>query len=132
MQTYDYEAAVREDMQNYFYENRNYYDFSDDFESLLEYFKEDENGIIERVTGNRTGSYFCCAYKAEEALLHNMNIINDILDSGLMTIEEIFCHDDYWNPERIDVIIRYYFFEQFLEEELSKFVSGLNGNKATV
>lgn len=131
MQTYDYESVVREDMQNYFYENRNYYDFTDDFESLLEYFKEDENGIIERVTGNRTGSYFCSRYKAEEAICHNMHIVDDIVESGIMTLEYILCYDDFWNPERIDVIIRYYFFEQFLEEELTKFISEMNGNKAT-
>ena len=40
----------------------------------------DELWIEDSVTGNASGSYYCNAYKAEESIAHNLDLLEEALD----------------------------------------------------
>lgn len=81
----------------------------EEFEERL----NDELWISDSVTGNASGSYYCNAYKAEEALCHNWDLLSEALAE--------FCCEE--NPiekgaEWCDVTIRCYLLSQAIAEAL--------------
>lgn len=108
MEKYDYLSAVESDVREYIENNVNFHDYSD-----LEEMKEDLNEklfVDDSVTGNASGSYTFNAWKAEEYLCHNLDLLaeaneefggsSDILSDG---------------AEMCDVTIRCYLLGQAIE-----------------
>jgi len=113
---YDYNEAVREDIKEYIKENY-----------TLEEARElqEDNGdlydnlfIEDSVTGNASGSYYCNAWKAEEAIAHNMDLLAEALKE--------FCCEDVSVLEKgaewCDVTIRCYILSQELDEAINEAV----------
>lgn len=108
MEKYDYLSAVESDVREYIENNVNFHDYSD-----LDEMKEDLNEklfVYDSVTGNASGSYTFNAWKAEEYLCHNLDLLaeandefggsSDILSDG---------------AEMCDVTIRCYLLWQAIE-----------------
>lgn len=108
MEKYDYLSAVESDVREYIENNVDFHDYSD-----LDEMKEDLNEklfVDDSVTGNASGSYTFNAWKAEEYLCHNLNLLaeaneefggsSDILSDG---------------AEMCDVTIRCYLLGQAIE-----------------
>lgn len=108
MEKYDYLSAVESDVREYIENNVNFHDYSD-----LDEMKEDLNEklfVCDSVTGNASGSYTFNAWKAEEYLCHNLDLLaeandefggsSDILSDG---------------AEMCDVTIRCYLLGQAIE-----------------
>lgn len=75
---YDYEMNLREDVRNYFNENESRYKGLDKDE--LQERLNDDCWVSDSVTGNASGSYFCNASKADNALNGNRELLIDALD----------------------------------------------------
>lgn len=108
MEKYDYLSAVESDVREYIENNVNFHDYSD-----LDEMKEDLNEklfVDDSVTGNASSSYTFNAWKAEEYLCHNLDLLaeaneefggsSDILSDG---------------AEMCDVTIRCYLLGQAIE-----------------
>lgn len=108
MEKYDYLSSVESDVREYIENNVNFHDYSD-----LDEMKEDLNEklfVDDSVTGNASGSYTFNAWKAEEYLCHNLDLLaeaneefggsSDILSDG---------------AEMCDVTIRCYLLGQAIE-----------------
>lgn len=108
MERYDYRAAITEDIISY---------IAEDFEpnaltasDLLDEWREYTFDLSDRlwcedsVTGNGSGSYWFNAWKAEEAICHNLDIYRECLDEwgGKPTTD----------AEHIDVTIRCYLLDE--------------------
>lgn len=101
MEKYDYLQAVIEDVRYY---------IKDEEIKASEYTREEfetkldtECWVSDSVTGNISGSYYCNAWKAEEALCHNW----DLLEEALQCFGED-CNPIEQGPEWCDVTIRCY------------------------
>lgn len=108
MEKYAYLSAVESDVREYIENNVDFHDYSD-----LDEMKEDLNEklfVEDSVTGNASGSYTSNAWKAEEYLCHNLDLLaeaneefggsSDILSDG---------------AEMCDVTIRCYLLGQAIE-----------------
>lgn len=101
---YDYLENIKEDIKNYMKEN-GIEDITDDL--------YDDLFISDYVTGNASGSYYCNAYKAQEALKGNYDLLRDALEMFGETSIPVDRLDDY---EYFDVTIRCYLLGQALGE----------------
>lgn len=117
MERYDYLEAVTSDVKDAVYECytkeeiRERLEDRDDFEQEL----NDDLWIDDSVTGNASGSYYCNAWKAEEALCHNMELLGEAL-------REFCCEADYLErgAEACDVTIRCYLLGQAISAALDE------------
>ena len=113
MREYNYLEAVAEDVRDYIKDEIDFTDF-DDIEDLEEKLNEDL-WTCDSVTGNASGSYYCNSYKAEEALAHNWDILQEALEE--------FGNEE--NPiekgaEWCDVTIRCYLLGQAIGEVMEE------------
>lgn len=117
---YNYMEAMKEDIKEYINNEVNLKDFSDR-EELEEKLNEDL-WIVDSVTGNASGSYYCNSWKAEEAICHNLDLLGEAMS-------EFGCEADLLEKgaEWADVTIRCYLLSQAIgevlddmEEELEK------------
>ena len=101
MKKYNYLEAVVCDVKEYIETVVDINDFSDRDE-LFEYLYDDLFDS-DLVTGNASGSYYCDAYKAEEALCHNWSLL-------FKALNEFDCNVSFLKQgaEACDVIIRCY------------------------
>ena len=114
MKKYDYKKAVENDIREYINDNNinpnDYESASDCYDALY-----DDMFVSDSVTGNGSGSYFCNAWEAEEAIAHNWDLLREackeygtdfdvILDGG---------------AEAADVTIRCYILGQILYDVIS-------------
>ena len=104
---YDYKKHVKHAIINHIKENYNNLDEVN--ESLL----YDDLWIDDAVTGNASGSYYCNAYKAEEALAHNLDLLK-------VACEEFDCIPDLASPEACDVTIRCYLLGECMYDALEE------------
>lgn len=74
---YNYHFAVKQDVLSYIEENINFSDFGTLEE--LEQHLNDELWTVDSVTGNASGSYYCNAWRAEEAIAHNWDLLEEAL-----------------------------------------------------
>lgn len=122
MERYDYAKAVRNDCVEVVKEVISFDEFSKFGIEVSDYSNADEfkNAVAEKmidhltgtdnVTGANSNSYYCDAYKVEESLCHNLDLLVEACDNlGLDVGEEIR------NPEMADVIIRQYEVRQEIE-----------------
>lgn len=61
------------------------------------------------ITGNLSGSFYCNAYKAEEALCHCMDLIQEMVKEQYIDMERLL------NPEYVDVCCRCYVLGEAIE-----------------
>ena len=66
------------------------------------------------VTGNASGSYYCNAWRAEEAIAHNWDLIADMIDE--FDAADVLRQ----GPEAIDVSIRCYLLGQAIDAALDE------------
>ena len=102
MERYNYRKAMKEDIYNYIREGIDLDDWRGKRRELEEALN-DQLWITDSVTGNASGSYFFSAWKAEEAIAHNWDLLEEAMQE--------FC--DECNPiekgaEWCDVTIRCY------------------------
>lgn len=74
---YNYLEQVTSDAKDAILECMDEWDFNDRDE--LEQVAYDELLMDDGVTGNASGSYYCNAWKAEEALCHNWDLLADAI-----------------------------------------------------
>ena len=113
MEKYDYLEQVTADTKEAILENMEYWNFDDREE--LEEVAHDELWADDSVTGNGSGSYFFNAWKAEEALCHNWDLLAD-------AIEEFGDNTDILRQgaEACDVTIRCYLLGQAIAAALDE------------
>lgn len=108
MEKYNYLEAVTYDVKSVLNEYPR-----EEGETLYEYRERlhDELWIDDAVTGNGSGSYTFNAYKAEEYLCHNTDLLGEAL-------RELGCGIDYLEKgaEACDVTIRCYLLPQAIAE----------------
>lgn len=114
MEKYDYRYEMRHDILDYI-DNEygrtlvvNDMTKEDAFEKMY-----DELWVTDSVTGNASGSYFFNRWKAEEAICHNTDLIDE-------AYSEFDSKVDILNPEAIDVTIRCYLLSEILSNVLDE------------
>lgn len=110
---YNYLEVVTEDAKTAILERMSEWEFSDREE--LEKIANDELLTDDGVTGNRSGSYFCNTWKAEEAICHNWDILADAIaefggDTDILKQGAEVC----------DVTIRCYLLEEAISAALDE------------
>ena len=114
MERYNYLEQVTADAKQAILENLEYWNF-DTRDELLQ-IANDELWMDDSVTGNASGSYFCNAWKAEEAMCHNWDLLAEVLEEF---------GDRESNPikkgaEWCDVAIRCYMLAQAIDEAIDE------------
>ena len=115
MEIYDYNEAVRDDVRSYIENNVDLNAWTGRREELEEELN-DKLFIDDEVTGNGSGSYWCNAWKAEECLAHNWDVLADALDefgSGSDVLR--------MGAEACDVTIRCYLLGSAISEILDEY-----------
>lgn len=77
-ETYNYLEAVAEDVREYINNEIDLNEWRGDRDGLEEKLNNDL-WIDDGVTGNASGSYYCNAWRAEEALAHNWDVLEEAL-----------------------------------------------------
>lgn len=111
---YDYRLAVTEDVREYIKENIDLKEYKGRREELEEKLNDDL-WIADSVTGNASGSYFFNAYKAEEALMHNLDLLAEACEEfggGVDILKD--------GAEVCDVTIRCYLLSGCIAEVLDE------------
>lgn len=114
---YNYEETMKNDILDYIAENIDRADYINNREELEEKLNED-CWIADSVTGNASGSYYCNAWKAREAVTDNMSYCTEALREFCTepeTIAEHFLNEDW---EYFDVTIRCYLLNGMISEVL--------------
>lgn len=117
MEKYDYLQSVTEDVMEWLDENLEYL-VPMNREEFEEYLNE-HLWAEDSVTGNGSGSYWFSSYKAEEALCHNLDLLQEAMSEwgdtdaqGNKLLE---------SPESADVTIRCYLLGQAISEALDRY-----------
>lgn len=115
MERYDYKQAVKDDVIEYIKDNYTEEEISERLTDPQGW-AEDLNEALwtaDSVTGNASGSYYCNAWKAEEAICHNLDLLGEAL-------QEFGSGADYLErgAEACDVTIRCYLLYSAIEEAL--------------
>lgn len=113
MERYNYFSHVCEDVRNYIEENG--IEVNKDNREEVEERLNDDLFIEDSVTGNGSGSYFCNAWKAEEALSHNWDLIAEAIDEFGGNTDVL-----RQGPEAVDVTIRCYLLGQAISAVLDE------------
>ena len=112
--SYNYLESIKDDVLSYIDENINFTDF-DNLEELEEYLNE-VLWTEDSVTGNASGSYYCNAWRAEEAICHNWDLLAEALrefgQDGTDVLEQ--------GAEAMDVTIRCYLLGQAISEAIEE------------
>ena len=111
MEKYDYEEAVRNDIENWLDENGERY--ADDDGTISYDAVYDDMFIDDSITGNGSGSYTFNAWTAEENLCHNLDLFRDAIEDFGGDYERAM-----QSAETADVIIRCYLLSSLLQEVL--------------
>lgn len=111
---YDYRERIAEDIREYIRDNVELSDWKDNREEL-EAELYDELWTADSVTGNASGSYYCNAWKAEEAISHNWDLLADALDEFGVDRDVL-----RQGPKACDVTIRCYLLGECLSAVLDE------------
>ena len=113
MENYNYLEAVTADVLDYIKDEINLAKWKGNRDGLEEKLNDDL-WTVDSVTGNASGSYYCNAWRAEEALAHNWDVLEEALtefgQDGVNVIEK--------GAEWADVTIRCYLLGQAIAEAL--------------
>lgn len=130
MERYDYEEEVLNDVIEYIRDHYDINELKENLEDKDEFYQElyDDLFVSDSVTGNASGSYYCNAYMAEEAICHNMDLLADALEEFGGELDVL--RD---GAEACDVTIRCYMLGQVLgdaiddvETEIEDYISIYN------
>lgn len=114
MEKYNYLEQVTADAKEAILGNMGYWNFDDREE--LEQVANDELWVDDSVTGNASGSYYCNAWKAEEAICHNFDLLTEALcefgDTDALRVD--------FGAEKADVAIRCYLLGQAIAAALDE------------
>lgn len=111
---YDYRAAMYEDIRNAIEELGGLDAIEakmDSCYSEVEEYLNDELWTWDSVTGNGSGSYWFNAYKAQRALIGNLDLLGDAIREFDTDASKLCC-----DPESADVTIRCYLLGQIIGE----------------
>lgn len=111
MEKYDYRESLREDIITYI-EERGIKVTTDNRDEIQEELYDDMF-VSDCVTGNASGSYTFNAWRAEENICHNMDLLKDACD-------EFGCEPKFDSAEWCDVTIRCYLLGEVLSEVLDE------------
>lgn len=114
MEKYNYLEQVTADAKEAILENMEYWNFDDREE--LEQVANDELWADDSVTGNASGSYYCNAWKAEEALCHNFDLLVEACEEFGQDIGDAVKQ----GLEACDVTIRCYLLGQAIAAALDE------------
>ena len=113
MENYNYLEAVTADVLDYIKDEIDLAERKGNRDGLEEKLNDDL-WTVDSVTGNASGSYYCNAWRAEEALAHNWDVLEEALaefgQDGVNVIEK--------GAEWADVTIRCYLLGQAIAEAL--------------
>lgn len=115
---YNYFEAVKADVKEYIENEVDFQDWTENREGL----EEELNDTLwanDSVTGNASGSYFCNTWKAEEALNHNCDEIENVARE--FGYDPIISDGYEYGAEWWDVTIRCYYLGQAIGEALEEF-----------
>ena len=118
MERYNYYEAVKSDVLEAIRENYTPEEITEALEERDDFAEKlhDELWIDDGVTGNASGSYYCNAWRAEEALCHNLDLLGEAL-------QEFCCGPEYLinnGAEAADVTIRCYLLSGAIDEALDE------------
>ena len=111
---YNYLEAVTADVVEYIKNEINLADY--DSREELEEALNDELWTADSVTGNASGSYYCNAWTAEEALAHNWDLLAEALTEFGQDGTDVLKQ----GAEAMDVTIRCYLLGQAIAEALEE------------
>lgn len=111
---YNYLEAVTTDVVEYIKNEITLTDYESREE--LEEALNDELWTADSVTGNASGSYYCNAWKAEEALAHNWDLLAEALTEFGQDGTDVLKQ----GAEAMDVTIRCYLLGQAIAEALEE------------
>lgn len=116
MEKYDYRQAVMDDIRDYIKENdiRVTNDNREELETTL----RDTLWTNDSVTGNASGSYTFNAWKAEEYLCHNLDLLAEAIDE--FGADAGTYKDCIESAETADVTIRCYLLTECLSSVLDE------------
>lgn len=117
MEQYNYLEAVIEDVKQYIEDEIDLTEWRGNRDGLEEKLNDDLF-VNDSVTGNASGSYYCNTWKAEEALAHNLELIEEVAEEwGIKpTISAGYEHGAEW----WDVTIRCYYLGQAIGKVLDE------------
>lgn len=118
MERYDYNAAVREDVLEAIRNNYTPEEICEALQDRDEFAEKlhDDLWIDDSVTGNASGSYYCNAWKAEEAIAHNLELLGEALQVFCCGPEYLMEH----GAEAADVTIRCYLLDPAISDALDE------------
>ena len=111
---YNYLEQVTSDAKESIMESVNEWDFND--RDDLEQVANEKLWVDDGVTGNASGSYYCNAWKAEEALCHNWDLLKEACDDFGENMGRAYCK----GAEYCDVTIRCYLLGQAIGAALDE------------
>lgn len=112
---YDYMAAVKQDVLGYIEEEISLQEWRGRKEELEKHLN-DVLWACDRVTGNASGSYYCNAWRSEEAICHNWELLSDALAEFGQDGTDVLRQ----GAEAMDVTIRCYVLSQAIAEALDE------------
>lgn len=115
MERYDYRQAVLADVREYIDNEINLGDWTGRRDELEEHLNE-ELWVNDSVTGNASGSYTFSAWKAEEYLAHNWDLLADALEDFGQDGADVLRQ----GAEAMDVTIRCYLLGECISEALDE------------
>lgn len=126
MDKYFYDLEVKNDILEYIKSNYTTQEIDQRLQDDRDDFAEELNEklwIADSVTGNASGSYYCNAWKAEEALAHNWDLLAEALEEfgygeGVNIIDK--------GAEWADVTIRCYMLGSCISEALDELACELS------
>lgn len=116
MEKYDYRQAVMDDIRNYISENS--IRVTNENREELKTTLQDSLWRNDSVTGNASGSYTFNAWKAEEYLCHNLDLLAEAIDE--FGADAGTYKDCIESAETADVIIRCYLLRECLSSILDE------------
>lgn len=124
MTTYNYLEAMVEDIKDYIRDNFAEWEIADKLADRDEWEEElnDDLWTVDSVTGNASGSYTFNAYRAEEYLCHNLDLLADAAEEFGSSIDVL--RD---GAEACDVTIRCYLLNQAIREALNEIETEFEG-----
>lgn len=128
MQNYNYLEAVKDDVETWLVDNSSQFEEIKDnnkIDGVIDWdgVKDDLNEILwneDSITGNGSGSYTFNREKAREYVFDDgLQYLEDLVNEGWLTYEDIGKDVTNYNFESLDVSLRCYFLSQAIEEVIT-------------
>lgn len=121
---YNYLEIIKEDVKEYIEENKENESYNFDNIEEVKELLYDDLWVDDSVTGNGSGSYYCNAHKAREALQGNEELLIEALETFGNDAESY--KRSLTDPEFADVTIRCYLLSQAIDEVVEEMTKEKN------